>query len=210
MATSPTHFSRSPLCPTCTAISAVILAVALSVAVVAAAGQQDGQQQQGQTKKAAQPQRGPSGLGRPPTQAEVRTWDLSISPDGTELPPGSGNATTSAPVVALPLPGGNSVPSGLIDRSHVRTSAWVGGRPRPDGPRWGWAAFFVCPCCCCPSCWPAAATTATDRATARMTALIAVHVGHSGDRLKCVGDVAIAVDPPRRDPIRVSELAYHR
>jgi cytochrome c len=65
--------------------------------VIAAADQQGGQaQQQGQTQKPEQ--RGPSGLGRPPTQAEVRAWDLSISPDGTELPPGSGNATTGAVV----------------------------------------------------------------------------------------------------------------
>ena len=96
MATSPTHSRRSPPFLMCTAISAGILAVALSFAVVAAADQQDGQQQQGHTQKPAQPQRGPSGLGRPPTQAELRTWDLSISPDGTELPPGSGNATTGA------------------------------------------------------------------------------------------------------------------
>jgi cytochrome c len=75
--------------------SAVALAVVLSFVVVAVAAEQAGQaQQQAQTQKP--PTRGPSGLGRPPTQAELRAWDLSISPDGTELPPGSGNPTTGA------------------------------------------------------------------------------------------------------------------
>jgi hypothetical protein len=103
MATSPTHSRRSAPSRTCTAISAVVVAVGLCVAVAAAADQHEAQAQQpGHTGSAtqaqtpAQPQRGPSGLGRPPTQAELRTWDLSISPDGTELPPGSGNATTGA------------------------------------------------------------------------------------------------------------------
>jgi cytochrome c len=40
----------------------------------------------------------PSGLGRAPTQAELRAWDLSIGPDGAELPPGSGTAAQGAVV----------------------------------------------------------------------------------------------------------------
>ena len=40
--------------------------------------------------------RGPSGVGRPPTAAELQAWDISIHPDGRELPPGSGNATQGA------------------------------------------------------------------------------------------------------------------
>ena len=95
MATSPTGSRRSASSPTCTAISAIV--VALSFAVVAVAGQQgEHAPQQGQAQKPAQAPRGPSGLGRPPTQAELRAWDISISPDGTELPPGSGNATAGA------------------------------------------------------------------------------------------------------------------
>lgn len=30
------------------------------------------------------------GVGRPPTAEEEKAWDISISPDGKELPPGSG------------------------------------------------------------------------------------------------------------------------
>ena len=40
----------------------------------------------------------PSGLGRAPTQAELRAWDLSVGPDGAELPPGSGTAAQGAVV----------------------------------------------------------------------------------------------------------------
>src|SRR6266700_7509946 len=43
-----------------------------------------------------QPQSSPSGVGRPPTKAELQAWDIAIHPDGTELPPGSGNATQGA------------------------------------------------------------------------------------------------------------------
>ena len=31
-------------------------------------------------------------LGRTPTEEEIRAWDIAISPDGKELPPGSGTA----------------------------------------------------------------------------------------------------------------------
>ena len=40
--------------------------------------------------------RGPSGLGRSPNAREVAAWDISIGPDGKELPAGSGNATQGA------------------------------------------------------------------------------------------------------------------
>ena len=40
--------------------------------------------------------KGPSGLGRPPTARELEAWDISIGPDGSSLPPGSGNATQGA------------------------------------------------------------------------------------------------------------------
>ncbi len=36
------------------------------------------------------------GVGRSPTEAEIRAWDISISPTGEELPPGSGNAEDGA------------------------------------------------------------------------------------------------------------------
>lgn len=36
------------------------------------------------------------GVGRTPTPEEVRAWDISISPTGEELPPGSGTAAEGA------------------------------------------------------------------------------------------------------------------
>jgi cytochrome c len=38
----------------------------------------------------------PSGIGRVPSAAELKAWDIAIAPDGSELPPGSGNATQGA------------------------------------------------------------------------------------------------------------------
>lgn len=36
------------------------------------------------------------GIGRTPTAAEIRAWDISIGPDGKELPPGHGTAAEGA------------------------------------------------------------------------------------------------------------------
>ena len=36
------------------------------------------------------------GVGRPPSAEEIRTWDISISPTGKELPPGHGTAKEGA------------------------------------------------------------------------------------------------------------------
>jgi len=44
-------------------------------------------------------QQGP-GLGTPISAADLAPWDISIQPDGTGLPPGSGNATKGAEVYA--------------------------------------------------------------------------------------------------------------
>jgi len=79
MATSPTDFRRSVPSSTCTAIRSAALAVVASCAVLGPP-----------TRDAAAQQPSPSGLGRAPTQAELRAWDLSVGPDGAELPPGSG------------------------------------------------------------------------------------------------------------------------
>jgi S-disulfanyl-L-cysteine oxidoreductase SoxD len=39
-------------------------------------------------------------LGRTPSQEEVRAWDISIGPEGKELPPGSGTAKEGAKIYA--------------------------------------------------------------------------------------------------------------
>jgi cytochrome c len=38
------------------------------------------------------------GVGRAPTADEIRAWDISIRPDGQELPPGRGTAKEGAPL----------------------------------------------------------------------------------------------------------------
>jgi S-disulfanyl-L-cysteine oxidoreductase SoxD len=40
------------------------------------------------------------GLGKVPTAEEIKTWDIAISPDGKELPPGRGSAKEGAPLYA--------------------------------------------------------------------------------------------------------------
>lgn len=40
------------------------------------------------------------GLGKTPTEAEIRAWDIAISPDGKELPAGTGTAKEGAPLYA--------------------------------------------------------------------------------------------------------------
>src|SRR5437588_11135406 len=40
------------------------------------------------------------GLGKTPTAEEIRAWDIAISPDGKELPPGGGTAKEGAPIYA--------------------------------------------------------------------------------------------------------------
>ena len=37
---------------------------------------------------------------RAPTAEEIRAWDIAISPDGKELPPGRGSAKEGAPLYA--------------------------------------------------------------------------------------------------------------
>ena len=40
-------------------------------------------------------------LGRAPTAEEVKAWDFAINPEGQELPEGSGNASTGAPLYLM-------------------------------------------------------------------------------------------------------------
>jgi cytochrome c len=40
------------------------------------------------------------GLGRPVTEADIKPWDISVMPDGSNLPPGSGTAAQGAKLYA--------------------------------------------------------------------------------------------------------------
>jgi cytochrome c len=39
-------------------------------------------------------------LGKPITESDVKTWDIAVLPDGTNLPPGSGTPAQGAPIYA--------------------------------------------------------------------------------------------------------------
>lgn len=41
-----------------------------------------------------------TGLGKPLTEADIKPWDISILPDGTNLPPGSGTSAQGAKIYA--------------------------------------------------------------------------------------------------------------
>ena len=68
------------------------------------------------------------GLGRPITEADVAAWDISILPDGTGLPPGSGTPAQGAPVFAAKC----AVCHGERGTGGV-AAALVGGPPLTSG-----------------------------------------------------------------------------
>ena len=79
-------------------------------------------------------------LGRAPTNQEIQDWDISIGPDGKELPPGSGTASQGAVIFAQrcvgchgqDLQGGNGGPAlvggqgtlGTLDPDKTIGSYW--------------------------------------------------------------------------------------
>lgn len=89
MARSPMVSRRWAPWQTCMATRALAIAVVAAAAWTIAAS---AQQPAGGTSAT----RGPSGLGRPPTPSELRAWDLSVGPEGLELPPGKGTAAQGA------------------------------------------------------------------------------------------------------------------
>ena len=42
----------------------------------------------------------PPGLGQPITEADIKGWSITVLPDGTNLPPGSGTAQQGAAIIA--------------------------------------------------------------------------------------------------------------
>ena len=68
------------------------------------------------------------GLGRPITEADVAAWDISILPDGTGLPPGSGTPAQGTQVFAAKC----SACHGESGKGGV-AAALVGGAPLTSG-----------------------------------------------------------------------------
>ena len=76
-------------------------------------------------------------LGRTPTAEEIRAWDISVGPTGTELPPGRGTAKDGAPVYARKCAGchgptgtGGSAPV-LKAKAGPSGDTWERGRILP-------------------------------------------------------------------------------
>jgi cytochrome c len=67
-------------------------------------------------------------LGTPVTEAEIAAWDISILPDGTGLPPGSGTPEQGAKVFAAKC----ALCHGPEAKGGTAASL-VGGRPLTDG-----------------------------------------------------------------------------
>jgi S-disulfanyl-L-cysteine oxidoreductase SoxD len=66
-------------------LSVSVIVVAITVGCIAALAQMPGY----------------NGVGKFPTQEEIRNWDIAIGLDGKELPPGSGTAKEGAPIYAI-------------------------------------------------------------------------------------------------------------
>lgn len=76
---------------------------------------------------AASAQQGPN-LGKPITPADIAAWDISIMPDGTGLPAGSGTSAEGSRIYAVKCVGchGPNAAGGLA-------AALVGGAPLTNG-----------------------------------------------------------------------------
>ena len=66
-------------------------------------------------------------LGKPIDPAEITAWDISILPDGTGLPPGSGTPAQGAPIYAQKC----AMCHGIDGKGGVN-AAVVGGGPIKD------------------------------------------------------------------------------
>jgi len=68
------------------------------------------------------------GLGTPVSEAEIAAWDISVMPDGSGLPPGSGTAAQGAPIFAAKC----AVCHGASGKGGP-SAALVGGAPLTSG-----------------------------------------------------------------------------
>jgi mono/diheme cytochrome c family protein len=69
------------------------------------------------------------GLGAKISEADIAAWDISILPDGTGLPPGSGTAAQGAPVFAAKC----AMCHGEGAKGTPAAAALIGGAPLSNG-----------------------------------------------------------------------------
>ena len=70
------------------------------------------------------------GLGKPITEADIAAWDISILPDGTGLPPGSGTPAQGAADLRAEV---RACHGEKAARRRQRRRPLVGGAPLTDG-----------------------------------------------------------------------------
>src|ERR1700726_4448442 len=70
------------------------------------------------------------GLGKTPAAEEIRAWDISIGPEGKELPPGRGTAAEGAKLFLTRGCGGCHGPTGI----GARAPALIKGGPERGQP----------------------------------------------------------------------------
>jgi cytochrome c len=72
-----------------------------------------------------------SGLGKPLTESDIKQWDITVLPDGTNLPPGSGTPAQGAKIFAEKC----SACHGEAGKGGVAPyfPALVGGQPLTNG-----------------------------------------------------------------------------
>jgi hypothetical protein len=71
------------------------------------------------------------GVGRPATKAEISTWDIVISPDGKELPPGRGTSKAGAEIYRVKCAGCHG-PDGY-SKNHAPTLIQSKTARSPEG-----------------------------------------------------------------------------
>jgi len=82
------------------------------------------------------------GLGKPISEADIKAWDISIMPDGTGLPPGSGTAAQGAKIFAEKCTlchgeGGKGTPRGAALFGNTPIAGAIES-PKTIGNFWGY------------------------------------------------------------------------
>ena len=82
------------------------------------------------------------GVGRTPTAEEIKAWDISIGPDGKELPPGKGTAKEGARLFLLKGCGACHGTTGIGGKAPALVK---GGPPRDQTPPPGMEGMHMVP-----------------------------------------------------------------
>jgi len=84
------------------------------------------------------------GFGRPATMTEIKLWDIDIRPDGSDLPPGSGDAAKGKAIYTLKCAAchgaeGKEIPGVKLPAPVLVSDTLAGSRPKTIGNYWPYA-----------------------------------------------------------------------